>query len=210
MSYTYDFLKKTCNDLKTAGFSPLNILDVGAHMCLTADIFKQYWNHANIILVEADKSFEQLYRLKNYPYYIATVGKDNYTSKFYKSTNDVYKMGGSIYLENSKYYNKESIITENHNVVKLDDLIKNQNFDLVKIDVQGAELDVIKGGLNNLKNTKVIICEVSLTEYNIGGCKKQDLVDYVTNVLKFDLVEIIEKIHDNKTIFQENLLFIKQ
>jgi FkbM family methyltransferase len=43
--------------------------------------------------------------------------------------------------------------------VSLDDYFKDKRVDYLKIDVEGAELQVIKGGLNTLKNCKFAIIE---------------------------------------------------
>ena len=65
---------------------------------------------------------------------------------------------------------------------KLNCLIPRHNFpplliiylfkaDLIKIDVQGAEVDIIKGGLNTINNAKRLIVELQHTEYNQGALK---------------------------------------
>ena len=58
---------------------------------------------------------------------------------------------------------------------------------------------------------KVVICEVALMDVNIGGCKKEDVMNVLTKELKFDYIRVIENILsvDNKQINYENLLFIK-
>jgi hypothetical protein len=40
---------------------------------------------------------------------------------------------------------------------------------LIKIDVQGAELDVLKGSLNTLSNCKYLIVELQDINYNNGA-----------------------------------------
>ena len=47
--------------------------------------------------------------------------------------------------------------------ITLDDFInkeKIEDIDFIKIDVQGAELDVLKGATNTIKNVLKIVCEV--------------------------------------------------
>jgi len=41
---------------------------------------------------------------------------------------------------------------------------------LIKLDVQGAELKVLKGGTETLKRTKLVLTEVSVVEMYQGGC----------------------------------------
>lgn len=56
--------------------------------------------------------------------------------------------------------------------MKLETIVKNKNIpmpDLVKIDVQGAELDILKGSMNIINNAKFLIVELQHTEYNMGA-----------------------------------------
>ena len=72
--------------------------------------------------------------------------------------------------------------TEKCEVINLDSfLIKNHipNIDLLKIDVEGFELKVLKGAINTLKNTKYVIIEVTLS--NIF---KNYYKDEIINVLE--------------------------
>ena len=100
------------------------------------------------------------------------------------------------------------MIVEELPIYKLDDCI-NGIFDLIKIDTQGSELDIINGGLQTFSNAKVVIAEVSLTNYNEGGCTKQQIIDKMIS-LKFDLVSIIESVsNENNELIAESLLFIR-
>jgi hypothetical protein len=50
-----------------------------------------------------------------------------------------------------------------------------------------------------------------LIENNVGGCKKEDVMNVLTKELKFNYIRVIENVlgEDNKQINYENLLFIK-
>jgi hypothetical protein len=53
--------------------------------------------------------------------------------------------------------------------VRLDELFRGRRFDFVKIDTQGAELDVLIGGEAVLRQADYILVEVSLVEFNVGA-----------------------------------------
>jgi FkbM family methyltransferase len=53
------------------------------------------------------------------------------------------------------------LVTETLPIYKLDDVVVG-NYDLIKVDTQGSELDIIQGGINTFTNAKVVICEVAL------------------------------------------------
>jgi FkbM family methyltransferase len=52
---------------------------------------------------------------------------------------------------------------------RLDDVLAEmpgREFDLLKIDVQGAEIDVLRGAGRTLAGVEAIVIELSLLEYN--------------------------------------------
>ena len=86
-----------------------------------------------------------------------------------------YTMGGnSIYREQTSYFpDTQYKIKE---TITLDTLVKSKNYpypDLIKIDVQGAELDIIKGASQCLENASYLILELikDNIDYNRGAYK---------------------------------------
>ena len=207
-NYTYDFFEDTCKLLKNSGFTPRRILDIGASVCQTADVFRQFWPASDILLIEGNIDCEEIYKLKNYNYQIKLLGKTNTTTTFYKTKWSPICTGNSIYKEVNPLYEGEHLITETLPIHKLDDVVTG-TYDLIKIDTQGSELDIIKGGMNTFSNAKVVVCEVALIDINIGGCKKEDVMNVLTKELKFDYIRCIESVTDGQQITYENLLFIK-
>jgi hypothetical protein len=62
MGYSYDYYVETCLMLRQNGFYPKKILDIGASVCQTADIMRQIWPVANILLFEGNAECEKLYQ----------------------------------------------------------------------------------------------------------------------------------------------------
>lgn len=207
-NYTYDFFEDTCKLLKNSGFAPNKILDIGASVCQTADVFRQFWPASDILLIEGNRDCEMVYKLKNFNYQIKLLGKENGSTTFYKTKWSTQCTGNSIYKEVNSFYMGDYLITETLPIYKLDDVVRG-TYDLIKIDTQGSELDIIRGGINTFSKAKVVICEVALIDINIGGCKKEDVMNVLTKELKFDYVRCIESVTDGQQITYENLLFIK-
>lgn len=207
-SYTYDFFEDTCKLLNNSGFTPQRILDIGANVCQTADVFRQFWPASDIMLIEGNRECETIYKLKNYKYQIKLLGKENGTTSFYKTKWHPLCSGNSIYKEINPVYEGDTLITTTLPVYKLDDIVMG-TYDLIKIDTQGSELDIIRGGMDTFSKAKVIICEVALVDINIGGCKKEDVMNVLTKELKFDYIRCIESITNGQQITYENLLFIR-
>jgi len=206
--YTYDFFEDTCKLLNNSGFTPRRILDIGASVCQTADVFRQFWSSSDILLIEGNGDCETVYKSKNYNYQIKLLGKENGTTSFYKTKWHPLCSGNSIYKEINPVYEGDTLITETRPVYKLDDVVTG-TYDLIKIDTQGSELDIIRGGIDTFSKAKVVICEVALIDINIGGCKKEDVMNVLTKELKFDYIRCIESITNGQQITYENLLFIR-
>lgn len=68
--------------------------------------------------------------------------------------------------------------------VTLDNIVKENKLDspeLIKIDVQGAELDVLIGATESLKTCEHLIVELRDVEYNIGSPEKEIIIDYLAS-----------------------------
>ena len=68
---------------------------------------------------------------------------------------------------------------------KLDSIVKEKEYpypDLIKIDVQGAELDVIKGSLDVFKHTKLLIIEMQHKEYNLNAPNVNITIKYLNEL----------------------------
>ena len=157
--------------LKNDGFEPKVIYDIGSCVLHWTKIAKKLWPNAKIILFDAFQPAEFLY--SGYDYHIGVLSNvDNNIVKFYQ--NDYHPGGNSYYREigcRNGFFFPENKYIEMKSMT-LDTIVKERGFplpDLIKIDVQGAEVDIIKGGLNTINNAKRLIVELQHTEYNQGA-----------------------------------------
>jgi len=98
--------------------------------------------------------------------------------------------------------NKKNFITEKVNCIKFDDFIKNNsnNIGLIKIDVQGFEMNVLKGMDKFLTNTNevVLIIEWDEKHTNQSGNSLNEMMDFLVqkgfnNTYSFSNDKIFEK-----------------
>ena len=66
-------------------------------------------------------------------------------------------------------------------VVKMDDAFPSENFDFLSIDVQGAELDILRHGKRNISTLLGIHIEVAFVEKYIGQPLFRDVDNFLAN-----------------------------
>mgnify|MGYP005625737889 FL=1 len=195
--------------LKSFGFDPKNILDIGANKGKwSIEVRKKVFPNAEYILIEAI-DYEELKKIsaKNHNISFINLLLDDveHNVTWYQKKNT----GDSIYKENTSYFKDcEEIVKKTTTLDK--NFPSNYAFDLIKIDCQGAELPILRGGKKLVQSASVIILEVPfMGEYNIGvsnffeHIKYMDQIDYRV----FDIVEL-HRVDD--ILIQIDLIFIKK
>lgn len=166
-------------------FYPQRILDIGANVGQWYKSVKTVWMDAEVLSIEANPSCELQLKQVNPNSIITFLGQKEGTTQFYTTDKDPLCTGASAYLEQTNYYNDP--IAQELPVTTLDSL--GQQFDFIKMDVQGAELDIIKGGLNTILNSSILQLELSMLEYNQGAPLASEIIAYLYS-LDFYLFDI--------------------
>ena len=175
------YLKK----LKDEGFEPKVIYDIGSCVLNWVKEAKKLWPTAKYILFDAYDKVEFLY--KDYDYHIGVLSdKDNKFVKFYQS--DEHPGGNSYYKEVGSNLSN-NIFTEEKAVYKLcktlDTVVREKGFpspDLIKMDVQGSEMDIIKGGRNTISKCEHLIVELQDSIYNLGAPLADKTLPYIESL----------------------------
>jgi len=180
-----DYLKK----MKGDGVEPLVVYDIGACVLHWTKVAKNIWNNSNFYAFEAMDSSEPIFQENNIPYHIGLLSDvDDKDIEFYQ--NDTHPGGNSYYRENEqfnsevdKYFNESHI--RHYKSITLDSVVALKDFpppDMIKMDVQGAELDVLKGAKQTLKSVKHLILELQKVEYNKGAPLREEVIAYLDSI----------------------------
>lgn len=188
--------------------NPKRVVDIGAHVGeFTKQIYYKFPT-CEIKMVEANPNCEPYLRLLGKPYDIVALShKEGYAQLFIEKINNI-GTGASLYKESTEWYSEGKYDTVTVPTATLDskNYFENQTIDLVKLDVQGAELDILNGGEKTLERTQFALIETSLVEYNQGAPMIDKIVDKMKEY-KFNIVDIIEYHMYNGLIFQLDILF---
>jgi FkbM family methyltransferase len=162
-------------------------------------------------LIEGNPECEIYLKELNVDYDIKLLSDEEKPVYFYTRIENPLCTGSSLFREKTPFYADEEIKFLKRRTHRLDDLNFNKNFDLIKIDTQGSELDIINGGLNTIDSTKGTILEVPEIQYNIGAPNKQTIFDRMEE-MNFYPVETLgfnnHPIHGYK--IQYDVLFINK
>ena len=183
---------------KKLGLDFRKVLDIGAYDGGWTTMFKRIFPESDVLMIEANQEKEQALKSKG-NYIIALLGsEDNKQVNYYKCKNSQIATGNSIYEENTFHEFK----IEKRKTQKLSSISNIQgSYDLIKIDVQGSELEIIKGGLDLIKNTKFLLLEVSLANYNKGAPKIAEVLNFLDNI-NFELIDVFDLNYNSDCLIQ--------
>lgn len=198
--------------ISSIGFNPKTILDVGVGYG-TPTLYSAF-PYSKIALIEPLVEFEEA--MKNIlshregDYILAAAGKENKLVKFNKHLNQL--DASSLLKEQTGPQTDGEEITVS--MIKLDDYVLSKNYEapyILKVDVQGAELDVIEGAHNILKDCEVIVLEVSLFEFLKESPQFYEVINFMhrKGFVPYDIVPGWTRPLD-QALGQVDIVFVKE
>lgn len=173
--YQIPNVERSLRNMKRAGFAPQRIVDVGAYVGDWARMTRGVFPASEIHMVEAQPSNEEhLKAVHGTTYDITLLGAEEKDSvEFF-----VLETGSSVLPEQSSI-NRD---VQTYRMQTLDSILAQRAWnrvDLLKIDVQGYELEVMKGAEQTLMNTEAVLMEVSLIPINLGAPLVHDVIAFM-------------------------------
>ena len=118
-----------------------------------------------------------------------------------------------LYLKNKLTIKKEILQIKSTTLSdELPSRVKNQNDNLIKLDVQGAELKVLDGLKEYIDYFEIIILEVSLHNYNKNAPLFDKIISYMSNknYKLYDVYDLKRLGGNNSFLTQFDCVFIKK
>jgi FkbM family methyltransferase len=187
------------------------IIDGGAHDGGTIVTLKQYIPNATIHAFEPLTNLGLKKCIKHYDDIVinhVALGDYDGTSKFNVNCYDDTSSILNSLSEEDVYKTKETIDVP---VMKLDSYVETKNIDkvdIIKLDVQGYELSVLKGAKETLDSTSIVFTEVWFKKHYNEQCSFFDIYDYLSS-LDFEIFNIYSK-QNNKKLTTCDVLFVKK
>lgn len=194
-------------------FDPKLVLDIGGNTGGFYELFKQFYPNSYIFIVEGNKECEESLKKLNTRFLIKLLGKERGNITFYRTKNNNKCTGNSIYREITTNYDDNCIIETIEQIYTIDETFKEENnFDLIKLDTQGSELDILAGGEKLCSKAKGILMEVSFFEYNKGAplypAVKQFMDDY--GFVEADTISTVTWDREGIKFDQRDILFLNK
>jgi FkbM family methyltransferase len=193
--------------LKSRGV-PLNIvLDVGAHVGETNELIRSVYPQSRVISFEANPNSGAILKERGFECVICLLGKETTeeTIPFYLNPKDPLSTGCSVYKERSEYFEHAQVLELP--TYALDDIVPPEIVpDMLKMDVQGAELDILEGAKKILPRIKWIYLEVSFVPCNEGAPLFDTVYRYISD-RGYRLVDMCDDTYIDNKLLQTNLLF---
>lgn len=159
--------------VKNTGFAPATVIDVGAAMGSFTRVCHRFFPHAKYLLIEPLKEY-----LPSLAKVVETIPNASYEMAAASATSDpvilnVHEdlVGSSLYRESEEGTGVNGVPLEVP-AVTLDRLVEQTQAQppfLIKVDVQGAELDVLAGAQTTLRHAELVLLEVSFFQFFEGA-----------------------------------------
>lgn len=192
--------------MKNRGVTPTGFIDAGAHFGETNEYIQSIYPGVRVVSFEANPNCAPILTQRGIEFHICLLG-DKTVEKvpFHLNPKDPTSTGCSIFREKTEFF-------ENSNIVelpmyRLDEVVPIEaKMNFLKMDVQGAELNILDGAERILPAIDYIFLEVSFAQYNEGAPLFGEVFDYIRSK-GYHITDMCEPGWQNDKLLQCNFLF---
>jgi hypothetical protein len=173
-------------------FTPKVIYDIGSNYLSWYKLASNVWRDSKIYCIDACSEFANTYPRYNIDYAIELLSDRKEEIEFWE--NPMCPGLCTMYPVNENYddarvFHNQYLRKTIRQTKTLDELVKEKGWmkpDLIKIDVQGAEVNILKGSSLVLEGCNHLILEVQNKEFSTGAPMLEDVKQFM-NSIGFDL-----------------------
>ena len=188
--------------LRSVGWAPRTILDIGG--------YKGHWTRETraqfpaALFAIVEPNYHPELRSIGVPVYHELLSSEVKAVPWHSNLST----GDSIYKELTNHY--ASVTPTLRTTTTLDALFPTQQFDFIKLDCQGAEVDILKGGESLVRKADVLLLECAFAaRYNEGAPTFAGYIQYLDSI-GFAPLDIIELHRANAILCQIDILFLRK
>jgi FkbM family methyltransferase len=189
--------------LREAGRHIHTVYDIGAHQGTWTTAVRASLPEAQFVLFEANATHRHELERTGVRFFIATLSSTQQLVDFYA----IGGTGDSYYRETTARY--AEVRPERVQTTTLDLMVETHRLpppQLLKVDVQGAELDVLRGGKNTLAGAMLVLLECPVAEYNEGAPKFGDYIEFMEQS-GFTPIEFLDPVARSGKVIHLDVLF---
>ena len=173
------------------GFNPKVIYDIGSSVLHWSNFASWIWRGSKFYHMDGFDGYRSLYDKKKVDYAIEVLSDSVKEVTFYENlqnvgSNSYYEMNYEKFPYNNEKFRNEHYREVNKITKPLDALIREREWelpDLIKMDIQGCELDVIKGAMNILQFVGPdLILELQDQEYMKGAPMRDEVIQFLHHI----------------------------
>jgi FkbM family methyltransferase len=190
--------------LRSINFSPSLVFDIGAYEGAFSDACRQHFPGVPCWAFEPNLAKRA-----------ALVGKADrvFTDVLADAPADVTYWESTLPEQSGN-----SILKEHTNVTfrptarratDIDSLVAGRVPDLVKLDTQGSELAIFRGGRKSICQAEVVITEAHIKRYNEGAPLFHELLAFM-DAEGFAMIDIADALRVQGILIQSNVMFLKR
>lgn len=201
-------LRWSLRNLEGCGYRPRFVVDIGAYSGEWTEAFKNVFPDSSILMIEAQQNKRPILekiknKFSNVSLHIGLLdSKSDKLAYFIENETashiSVEELPGSVKIK-----------TET-----LDEIIAKFEFpspDFIKLDVQGFELEVLKGGSNALKYAEICMLEVTLISLDSFSPLVVESINYLDEYgyQLYDISQFMRRPFD-RALYQADFIFVKK
>jgi len=197
-------------NLKRKNFYPATVLDIGAYEGLWTLDLLEVFPAARVMMVEAQTNKESFLKVikEKYPqteYAISLLSSEEGAIKTFEENETASHVVNGAH-PGAQYRQLKTR--------RLDDLLEAKQFplpDLLKLDVQGHEMEVLKGAEKSLNHATICLLEISLLNLGDNVPLMAEMMAFMNDkgFQAYDISQFIRRPFD-KALYQVDMFFVKK